>query len=137
MNNVTLTGRLTKAPTLTYTAHKGTPVASLRLAVNDYDGRQRVDFFDVQVFGARATAAAEHLTKGRMVEVVGALRLDEWTDKQTEQRRSRVYINANRLEFLPDGRANGRSDGPDPDGADEPDRDDEPDGPADPAEEPF
>lgn len=135
MNNVTLTGRLTKAPTLQFTANKATPVANLRLAVNDYDGRQRVDYFDIVVFGARATAAAEHLTKGRMVEVVGALRLDEWTDKQTEERRSRVYIKANRLEFLPDGRSNGRTAAP---ADNEPDDvDDEPDGPVDPAEEPF
>lgn len=108
MNHVCLIGRLTKKPTLQFTANKSTPVATLRLAVNDYDGGERTDFFDVVIYGARATSAAEHLTKGRMVAVTGALRLDQWTDNDG-QRHSRTYVKANGLDYLPDGRSNGKT----------------------------
>lgn len=141
MNNVTLTGRLTKAPSLTFTVVKTTPVANIRIAVNDYDGQQRVDYFDIVVYGARAEAAAKHLTKGRMIEVVGALRLDEWTDKNTDERRSRVYIKATRLEFLPDGRNGKSADQPDHDSVDQALAGDDPSfdhvGDSHGAEEPF
>ena len=61
MNSVNITGRLTDAPTLRYTAD-GKAVANLRVAVN---GRNdRVDFIDVTVWGKPAEAVAEHKTKG-------------------------------------------------------------------------
>lgn len=107
MNNVCLTGRLTKDPTLKYTP-QGTPVTEIRLAVNDYDGKDRVDYFQIQIWGGRARAVCDHLDKGRMIEVQGALRLDEWTNNDGE-RHSRIYVKANRVEFLPDGRKNGHS----------------------------
>jgi single-strand DNA-binding protein len=104
MNNVTMTGRLTKNPTLRYTAVKKTPVAEFRLAVNDFvAGQQRTDYFDVVQYGTRAEALAKHVAKGRLVGVAGKLRLDEWPDKNTGERRSRVRVEANEVDWLPQG----------------------------------
>jgi len=98
MNNVNLTGRLTKAPEQPSTTNAGTPVLDLRLAVNHR--RRDTVFVDVKCWGGVAEAAAEHLTKGSLVGVSGELARDEWTDKTTGEPRHRFYVNAGSVDFL-------------------------------------
>jgi single-strand DNA-binding protein len=98
MNNVNLTGRLTKAPEQPSTTNSGTPVLDLRLAVNHR--RRDTVFVDVKCWGGVAEAAADHLTKGSMVGVSGELARDEWTDKTTGEPRQRFYVNARSVDFL-------------------------------------
>ena len=98
MNNVNLTGRLTKAPEQPSTTNSGTPVLDLRLAVNHR--RRDTVFVDVTCWGGVAEAAADHLTKGSLVGVSGELARDEWTDKTTGEPRQRFYVNARSVDFL-------------------------------------
>ncbi len=96
MNSVVLIGRLTADPTV----HAGEQHASatFRLAV-PRPGSDSADFVDVVTFDKLAGTCADWLTKGREVAVVGKLRLNEWTSKDGE-RRSRVQVVADAVQFL-------------------------------------
>ena len=96
MNSVVLIGRLTADPT----AHAGEKheSATFRLAV-PRPGSDSADFVDIVTFDKLAATCAEWLTKGREVAVVGKLRLNEWTTKDGE-RRSRIQIVADAVQFL-------------------------------------
>jgi single-strand DNA-binding protein len=92
-------GRLTRDPELRY-AESGKAVAPMRIAVPRAGEGDSTDFFDVVAFGQLAEACATHLTKGRQVLVEGALRQHTWTDNDSGERRSKVEVVANRVQFL-------------------------------------
>ena len=106
VNIVILAGNLTADPELRYTP-SGAPVCRLRMATNrrykdpkTNELREEVTYVDVDVFGKQAETAGQYLTKGRPLLVEGRLRLDQWDDKQTGQKRSRLKVVANRLQFM-------------------------------------
>ena len=109
LNKVLLMGNLTKDPELRYTP-KGTAVGDLSMAVNrrvsDGNGNwsDETTFVDITVWGNTAENAQKYLTKGRGVFVEGRLQLDTWEDKTSGQKRSKLKIVADTLQFLPDGK---------------------------------
>ncbi len=111
LNKVFLMGNLTRDPELRYTPD-GTAVADLRLAVNDsYTGRdgklvERTLFVDVVVWRRQAETASEYLSKGRPVLVEGRLQMDEWENQQGEKR-SKIRVVAQRVQFLGSPRGEG------------------------------
>lgn len=104
-NKVILIGNLTRDPELKYTP-KGTAVAKLGLAVNrkwtteSGEKKEEVTFVDVDVFGRTAETAGQYLARGRSLMVEGRLRLDQWDDKQTGQKRSKLGVVGESLQFL-------------------------------------
>ena len=112
LNKVLLMGNLTKDPELRYTP-KGTAVGDLSMAVNrrvsDGNGNwsDETTFVDITVWGNTAENAQKYLSKGRGVFVEGRLQLDTWKDKQSGQKRSKLKIVAETLQFLPDGKVGG------------------------------
>lgn len=103
INRVTLTGNLTADPELRHTTG-GTPVARLRLAVNERTKRngewtERANFFDVIVWGAQGENAAKYLEKGRGVAIDGRLRWREWT-VDNDQKRQAVEVVADTVQFF-------------------------------------
>ena len=109
-NKVILVGNLTRDPELRYTP-KGSAVAKIGLAVNrtwkDESGQQKeeVTFVDVDAFGRQAEVISQYLKKGRPILVEGRLRLDQWDDKQTGQKRSRLGVVLESFQFLDSGGA--------------------------------
>ncbi|MCU0796731.1 MAG: single-stranded DNA-binding protein [Akkermansiaceae bacterium] len=109
LNKVLLIGNLTRDPELRYTP-KGTAVADLGLAVNrrvsDGAGNwsDETTFVDVTVWGTTAENAQKFLTKGRGVFIEGRLQLDTWEDKQSGQKRSKLKVVGETLQFLPEGK---------------------------------
>lgn len=107
-NKVILAGNLTRDPELRYTP-KGTAVAKIGLAINrswrDESGQQKeeVTFVDVDAFGKQAETIGQYLKKGRPILVEGRLRLDQWDDKQTGQKRSRLGVVMEAFQFLDSG----------------------------------
>ncbi len=104
INLVSITGNLTADPELRQTAN-GTPVCSLRVAVNKRvkRGEQWEDkgiFIPVEVFGNQATSCAQYLRKGAPVAIAGSFDFDQWTDQQTQQKRSKLYVVADTVQFL-------------------------------------
>lgn len=112
LNKVMLIGNLTRDPELRYTP-KGTAVADLGIAVNrrvsDGNGNwsDETTFVDVTVWGNTAENSQKYLTKGRGVFIEGRLQLDTWEDKQSGQKRSKLKVVGENVQFLPEGRAGG------------------------------
>lgn len=104
-NKVILVGNLTRDPELRYTP-KGTAVAKIGLAVNRVwttetgEKKEEVTFVDVDMFGRTAENVAQYMRKGSPLLVEGRLRLDQWDDKQTGQKRSRLGVVAEVVQFL-------------------------------------
>lgn len=90
------TGRLTADPEVG-TTPRGTPITTLRLAV-DRDAED-TDFFTVAAFGATAEAMGTHLVKGRLISIEATLRQNTWTDADGHPR-SKIDIIVNRFHFL-------------------------------------
>ncbi len=112
LNKVLLIGNLTRDPEVRYTP-KGTAVADIGIAINrvwsnDQGQRQEeTTFVDVTLWGRQAELAQQYLTKGRGVFIEGRLQMDTWDDKQTGQKRSKLKVVAESLQFLPDGKGGG------------------------------
>lgn len=95
-------GNLVRDPELRYTP-KGTPVASVPLAINErftVDGEERtsVSFIDISVFGKPAENLKNLTSKGTEILIEGALKQDTWQDK-TGQNRSKIIINCSGWQF--------------------------------------
>jgi len=104
-NKVLLMGNLTRDPEVRYTP-KGTAIASLGLAINRQwtneagEKKEEVTFVDVEVWGRQAETAGQYLAKGRPVFIEGRLRFDQWDDKESGQKRSKLKVVAERVQFL-------------------------------------
>ena len=113
-NKVVLVGNLTRDPELRYTP-KGTAIAKLGLAVNRVwtneagEKKEEVTFVDVDVFGRTAENVGQYMRKGRPILIEGRLKLDQWDDKQTGQKKSRLGVVAENVQFL--GSASGGGEG--------------------------
>ena len=111
-NKVILMGNLTRDPELRYTP-KGTAVAKLGLAVNrvwrDAEGQQQDEttFVDVDAFGKQAETIGQYMQKGRPILVEGRLKLDQWEDKNSGQRRSKLGVVLERFTFVGGGGSQG------------------------------
>ena len=115
-NIVLMAGNLTRKPELRYTP-KGMAIADFGLASNRRygkgdDQKEEVCFIDVTVFGSTAEAVVKHLDKGRKVLVEGRLQFRSW-ETEVGQRRSKLEVVAERVNFLPQGNKNGTGEGND------------------------
>ena len=118
-NKVILMGNLTRDPELRYTP-KGTAIAKVGLAVNRVwtneagEKKEDVTFVDVDIFGRTAENVGQYMRKGRPILIEGRLKLDQWDDKTTGQKRSRLGVTLEGFQFLGGGDRNegGGSDAP-------------------------
>jgi len=55
---------------------------------------------DVALWGRTAENASQYLKKGRQVYIEGRLQLDTWDDKQTGQKRSKLRVVGETMQFL-------------------------------------
>lgn len=113
LNKVMLIGNLTFDPDFRQT-NSGSSVCKLRLAVNlrwkSSSGKSKEDtlFVDVEAWGRTAEFCKDYLSKGRRVFVEGRLTEDRWEDRETGQKRSKVKIVADRVQFA-DSKPQGES----------------------------
>lgn len=105
-NKVILVGNLTRDPQVRYTPG-GSAVAEVGLAVNrswfDKNSNSRKEettFVDVTLWGRTAEVASEYLTKGRSVLIEGRLQLDQWDDKESGQKRSKLKVIGENMTML-------------------------------------
>lgn len=105
LNKVMIIGNLTKDPELTYTP-RGAAVATIGLAINrsytteSGERKEETTFVDVELWNKLAELAGEYLRKGNSVFIEGRLKLDSWEDKQTGQKRHRLRIAGESMQFL-------------------------------------
>ncbi|MDZ4287976.1 MAG: single-stranded DNA-binding protein [Prosthecobacter sp.] len=113
LNKVMLIGNLTRDPEVRYTP-KGSAVADLAIAVNrsyqtdNGERMEEVTYVDIVVWARLAELAGQYLHKGRAVFVEGRLQMDSWEDKATGQKRSRLRVVAENLQFLDSKPGGGR-----------------------------
>lgn len=112
LNKVMLIGNLTRDPELRVTP-KGTAICTFSLAVNrkfkdDSGGeREEVTYIDIEAWGKSGENISKYCTKGRPLFVEGRLRLDQWEDKNTKEKRSRMKVVLENFQFLGSGRGEG------------------------------
>ncbi|HKB56327.1 MAG TPA: single-stranded DNA-binding protein [Lacunisphaera sp.] len=112
LNKVMLIGNLTRDPELRVTP-KGTAICQFSLAVNrkfrDESGadREEVTYVDIEAWGKSGENIAKYCTKGRPLFVEGRLRLDQWEDKTTKEKRSRMKVVCDNFQFLGSARDGG------------------------------
>ncbi len=111
-NKVILAGNLTRDPELRYTP-KGTAIARLGLAINRTwksetgENKEEVTFVDVDAWGRQAEVIAQYLKKGRPILMEGRLKLDQWEDKNTHQKQSKLRVVLESFQFMDSGRGDG------------------------------
>lgn len=104
-NKVILIGNLTRDPELRYTP-KGTAVADVGLAVNRTwtneagERKEEVTFIDVTLWGKTAENTSQYCKKGGAVMVEGRLTLDQWEDKNTKEKRTKLKVIGEQVIFL-------------------------------------
>ena len=104
-NKVMLMGNLTRDPEVRYTP-KGTALATIGLAVNRNwtneagEKKEEVTFVDVEVWGRQAETIGQYLAKGRPIFVEGRLKLDQWDDKESGQKRSKLKVVCENFQFI-------------------------------------
>lgn len=104
-NKVYLMGNLTRDPELRYTP-KGQAVVKLGLAVNrrytteSGETREEVTFVDIDAWGKQAEVISQYCKKGKPLFVEGRLKLDQWDDKTTGQKRSALRVHLEGFQFI-------------------------------------
>jgi single-strand DNA-binding protein len=115
-NKVIVAGNLTRDPELRYTP-KGTAIARIGLALNRSwktetgETKEEVTFVDIDAFGRQAEVIAQYMKKGRPLLVEGRLKLDQWEDKNTHQKQSKLRVVLESFSFLDSNRAEGTGGG--------------------------
>jgi single-strand DNA-binding protein len=108
-NHVILAGNLTRDPELKYTS-KGSAVARITLALNRTwksetgEQKEEVTFVDVEAWGRQGEVIAQYVKKGRPLLVEGRLKLDQWEDKTTHQKQSKLKVVLEAFSFLDSNR---------------------------------
>lgn len=88
MNNICITGRLTKDPELKSTLN-GASVVSVNVAVDrnyKVNGERASDFIPVVFWRSTAEFVAKYFSKGDNIAIVGSLESREYTDKENKKR---------------------------------------------------
>lgn len=105
-NRVILMGNLTRDPQVRYIP-SGTAVADLGLAVSrqwfdkqSNTRKEETTFVDVVLWARTAEVAGEYLSKGSPVLIEGRLQLDQWDDKETGQKRSKLRVVGEYMQML-------------------------------------
>lgn len=113
-NKVILAGNLTRDPELRYTP-KGTAIARIGLAINRSwrtetgETKEEVTFVDVDAFGRTAENIGQYFKKGRPILIEGRLKYDQWDDKQSGQKRSKLGVVLETFQFM-DSKGGGGND---------------------------
>ena len=117
LNQCNFIGNLTREVELKYTP-KGTAIAELGMALNHVyttdsgEKREEVTFIDITAWGRTAEIACEYLHKGDVAYFECRAQLDQWEDKQTGAKRSKIKFIAQRLILMPN-KAGGKAQSPD------------------------
>ncbi len=114
-NKIILVGNLGRDPELRYTP-QGDAVCSFSMATNekkkDKSGELQnvTTWFKVTLWRRQAETAAKYLTKGSPVYIEGRLRIEEWTDRENNNRFT-LEVQATDMQFISAGRGEGEYSG--------------------------
>ena len=109
-NKYICVGNLTRDPETKPVNNSGDTVTNLAVAVNNPLSKDEVFFADVQAWGKVGENCSKYLTKGKRVLVEGRLKTNAWTSKEGDKR-SKVYVVANSVQFLSPVNGDGENSG--------------------------
>lgn len=104
-NRVILIGNLTRDPELRFTP-RGAAVCDISIACNrkwkDESGnaQEEVTFVDITLWAKLAETCAQYLRKGSSACFEGRLQQESWQDKDSGQKRSKLKVVAEQVQFL-------------------------------------
>lgn len=105
LNKVMLMGNLTRDPEMRYLP-SNTAVVNLGLAVNrrwrnQQTGEQQEEttFVDCEAFGKQAELLNQYMKKGRPLFIEGRLKLDQWQNREGQQR-SKMKVVIEQFQFI-------------------------------------
>lgn len=110
-NKVLLMGNLTRDVEVRHLPNSNQAVANIGLAVNrrfrtgDGENREEVTFIDCEAWGRTGETMAQYLRKGRPVFIEGRLKLDQWQDRDGNNR-SKLKVVVENFQFV-DSRGDG------------------------------
>jgi single-strand DNA-binding protein len=112
-NKVILLGNLTRDPEVRYTPN-GIAVASFAIAVNRKykqgdETKEEVSYIDIVVFGKQAESCGQYINKGDSVLIDGRLQQRRWDDKETGQKRNKIEVVAQSVNFMPKRSSGGQA----------------------------
>jgi single-strand DNA-binding protein len=127
-NKVYLMGNLTRDPEMRVTP-KGTAICQFGLAISrswkDESGqaKEETTFVDIESWGKQGEIISKYCSKGRPLFVEGRLKFDQWEDKTSGQKRSKLKVVLENFQFIGsrEGGAAGGAPGGPASGGDEPD----------------
>ena len=105
LNHVNISGNLGADAELR-TTQGGMAILSFRVAVNERRKDQSGEWSDYtnwvgcSMFGKRAESIAQYLTKGTKVACSGKLRWSQWEDRNTGEKRSKLEVIVDDIEFM-------------------------------------
>jgi single-strand DNA-binding protein len=105
LNKIAIIGNLGRDPEMRYMPN-GSAVTNFSVAVNrkwrgqDGETREETEWFTVSCFNRLAETANEFLAKGRPVYIEGRVRLGQWDDRQTGEKRARLEVVATDMVLL-------------------------------------
>lgn len=105
-NKVILMGNITRDPELRFLPNN-TAVCDLGLAVNDrYQNKatgqweDRPNFVDCTAFGRNAENISKFFNKGNPIFIEGKLRFEQWEDRTSGQKRSKLKVVVDLWQFV-------------------------------------
>ena len=75
----------------------------------DGEKKEETTFVDVDAFGKQAEVLAKYCAKGKPLLVEGRLKLDQWEDKNTGEKRSRLGVVLEGFQFAGEGKGESRA----------------------------
>lgn len=109
LNRVLMIGRLTRDPQLRYTPSNQTVcefglASGRKFKTGSGEEREETVFVDCTVWGKGGEVFNQFMKKGKQVCIEGRLKLDQWDDKQSGQKRSKLTIVVESFQFLGGGK---------------------------------
>lgn len=106
LNQVTLMGNLTRDPETRSFGDSGNMLAKGGLAINkrfrsrDGELKETTTFVDFDVFGKQAENFAKYCRKGDSILLTGELNFEQWEDKTSHEKRSKLGVRARSIRFI-------------------------------------
>ncbi len=112
LNKVMLMGNITRDIEVRHTT-SNQAVATIGLAMNrkwktpEGEAREEVIFVDCDAWGRTAEIIAQYFSKGKPIMIEGRLKLDQWDDKQTGKKQSRLKVVIENFFFVGGNKSDG------------------------------
>ena len=117
INNWTGVGRVTRDAELSFLG-SGTAKLKFSICINKSfkqggEWKNKANFFDCIVWGKYGETMHKHLTKGRLMGVIGELSHDQWTDNSGKQH-NRVNVIVHSISLMAQPKNGGENSGHEP-----------------------